>query len=495
MVYLSFNSFSSLPTGVYVIKRSTFSKPYLWCFTTYFTEGLPFAIVRMMSTVFFTDIGMKERYLGYLNFLGIPWNLKFLWAPVVDIFGSKRVWMIAVQTVVIALTAAVAGLCFASANITDPRLSTSILLYLFIVMAFVAATNDIVIDGYYMEGLQDPKEQAAFTGYRVFAYRLSLVLAKFGIIFAVGALAKKIPNCSIYTAWGYGFAAAAGIMAMFTLYHLVALPDFAGAKKSITSLQKAASDFIASFALYLELSEQRASFALKSSGIGFALVFSVYFYIKHDPIQAMAFGLIGLLVALLVQAHKTVALSLLFIIFYKIGDEIIFSMGTPFLKRYLLVSNIQLAWMTGLLGLIGSIVGTTIGGLWIKKTGLKKAIWPLTLFMNLNIAAYICLAWQHPLATTTSGLFTIGAVYCYEQFAAGLGNAALIVYILHTCKKEFKAGHYAIGSAFMSIFSTVFGGFGGIIVEKTGYLNLFVVGFLATIPAMLLMLIVPIRDD
>ena len=115
--------------------------------------------------------------------------------------------------------------------------------------------------------------------------------------------------------------------------------------------------------------------------------------------------------------------------------------------------------------------------------------------MNLNIWAYIWLAWQHPLATTASGLMTIGSVYCYEQLAAGLGNAVLIVYILQTCKKEFKAGHYAIGSAFMSVFSTVFGGFGGIIVERMGYLSLFLIGFLATIPAMALLFFVRIKEE
>jgi PAT family beta-lactamase induction signal transducer AmpG len=90
---------------------------------------------------------------------------------------------------------------------------------------------------------------------------------------------------------------------------------------------------------------------------------------------------------------------------------------------------------------------------------------------------------------------TISSVYCYEQIAAGFGNAALIVYILQTCKKEFKAGHYAIGSAFMSIFSTVFGGFGGVIVEHMGYGNLFLIGFFATIPAMVLMAFVTIKGE
>jgi PAT family beta-lactamase induction signal transducer AmpG len=163
--------------------------------------------------------------------------------------------------------------------------------------------------------------------------------------------------------------------------------------------------------------------------------------------------------------------------------------------RELHVTKGQIAWMAGLVGAIGSIAGTSIGGLWIKKKGLKKAIWPLTLLMNLNIWAYIWLAHSKPSATTMAGLGIISAVYCYEQIAAGLGNAVLIVFILRTCKKEFKAAHYAIGSAFMSLFSTIFGGFSGIIVERMGYLNLFLISFLATLPAMVLLFFVKIKEE
>ncbi len=211
-------------------------------------------------------------------------------------------------------------------------------------------------------------------------------------------------------------------------------------------------------------------------------------------VQSVTYGFAFMLLALLAQARPAIALSLAFIMFYKIGDEIIFSMGTPFLKRYLLVDNTQLAWMSGLLGLIGSIAGTTVGGLWIKRTGLRRAIWPLTLLMNVNILAYVWLAWERPLATELMGLLTICGVYTIEQIAAGLGNAVLIVYILRTCKPAYKAGHYAIGSAFMSVFSALFGGLGGVIVEASGYLELFTIGLLASIPAMALLFFVRIDD-
>jgi len=472
----------------------TGSDPRWWVFSTYFAQGFPYMVVRSMSSVFFTDVGMSERALGYLNFLGLPWTLKFVWAPLVDIYATRRAWMITVQAVLTLLTALLAGLCLASGGGVIPGLPDAVLVWLFIAMAFIAATNDIAIDGYYMEGIADPKQQAAYTGFRVMAYRVAMILARFGIILAVAEVAKTAFGGNMYSAWGFGFAAAAAVMAILTGLHLLRLPRYQEARERAVGAREAAAGFLDSFAAYLEVSRERTLMALVSAPL-VALAFGAALVGLGVPgIQAMTYAFAFMLIALLAQAKPAIALSLAFIMFYKIGDEIIFSMGTPFLKRYLLVDNTQLAWMSGLLGLVGSIVGTTIGGLWIKRTGLRRAIWPLTLLMNLNILAYVWLAYERPLATDLSGLVTICTVYSIEQIAAGLGNAVLIVYILRTCKPEFKAGHYAIGSAFMSVFSALFGGMGGVIVEGVGYLGLFVIGFLASIPAMALLFFVRVKD-
>jgi len=468
--------------------------PKWWVFSTYFAQGFPYMVVRSMSSVFFTDVGMSERSLGYLNFLGLPWTLKFVWAPLVDIYATRRGWMIAVQGLLTLLSALLAGLCLASGAGLMTGLPDALLVWLFIAMAFIAATNDIAIDGYYMEGISDPKQQAAYTGFRVMAYRLAMILARFGVILAVAEVAKTTFGGNMYSAWGVGFAAAAVVMAFLTGLHLARLPRYQEARVRAIGAREAASDFLDSFAAYLEVSRERSLIALVSAPLVGLAIGAVLQAFGIPGIQAMTYAFGFMLLALLAQARPAIALSLAFIMFYKIGDEIIFSMGTPFLKRYLLIDNTQLAWMSGMLGLVGSIVGTTIGGLWIKRTGLKRAIWPLTLLMNLNILAYIWLAWERPLATDTAGLATICVVYSIEQIAAGLGNAVLIVYILRTCKPEFKAGHYAIGSAFMSVFSALFGGMGGVIVEEISYLGLFVIGFLASIPAMTLLFFVKVKD-
>jgi len=468
--------------------------PRWWVFSTYFAQGFPYMVVRSMSSVFFTDVGMSERFLGYLNFLGIPWTLKFLWAPFVDIFSTRRTWMILVQGLLTLMTALLAALCLARGAGAIVGVPDALLVWLFVLMAFVAATNDIAIDGFYMEGITDPKEQAAYTGFRVMAYRLAMILARFGIILAVAQVAKTAFGGNMYSAWGIGFAAGAAVMGVLTLLHLIKLPRYQQARDHAIGAREAMSDFLSSFASYLEVSRQRSLIALISAP-ALALVLSAILAAFGIPVvQAVTYSFAFMLLVLLAQARPAIALSLAFIMFYKIGDEIIFSMGTPFLKRYLLVNNTQLAWMSGLLGLVGSIVGTTVGGLWIKRTGLRRAIWPLTLLMNLNILAYIWLAYERPLATNIPGLLTIGTVYSIEQVAAGLGNAVLIVFILRTCKPEFKAGHYAIGSAFMSVFSALFGGMGGVIVEQVDYLGLFIIGFAASLPSMALLFFVRVKD-
>ena len=119
--------------------------PRWWVFSTYFAQGFPYMVVRAMSAVFFTDVGMSERSLGYLNFLGLPWNLKFLWAPLVDIYSTRRTWMVMAQALVTLLTALLATLCLLDGEAN--RVPDTLLVWLVIAMAFIAATNDIAIDG------------------------------------------------------------------------------------------------------------------------------------------------------------------------------------------------------------------------------------------------------------------------------------------------------------------------------------------------------------
>ncbi len=177
----------------------------------------------------------------------------------------------------------------------------------------------------------------------------------------------------------------------------------------------------------------------------------------------------------------------------QLGDEMLFSMNTPFLMRELLVTKTQLSLIAGMVGSFSVIGGAMLGAWWIAKQGLRKAIWPITVFMNINILAYVLLAVLKPQATTFNGLALITCVHSYENIAAGLGNAALTVYLMTLCNREFKAAHYAVGTAVMSLGATVIGSFGGVLVEQIGYVWLFMISFLASVPSIVLLFWLPVE--
>ncbi|MFZ4577292.1 MAG: hypothetical protein ACOYOB_02760 [Myxococcota bacterium] len=440
---------SPAPTPASRLRRSRTA----WVSTTYFAEGLPYSLVRFLAGVYLTDAGVKESYLGFLNFLGLPWNVKFLWAPAVDLFSTRRNWLLRVQgllavfvTILAVLTIwgpatgaeAIAFRAFASvAHVDLPLTGVPALqgiLAILVILAFLAATHDIAIDAFYMEAIPEPGEAAAYTGLRNVTYRLAVLFVKSGLVWAAGALA-----------WFWGFAGGAMALLALVGIHLWLLPRPPLRPKEVSDL--------------------------RSTWIAFGEAFGSFL------------------------RQPKVGLVLAFIVTYKLGDELLFSMNTVFLKREIGVANADLAWIAGIVGVWATIGGSLVSAWAIKRWGWRRAVWPLTLGMNLNIWAYVWLAWLKPDASTAEGLGIIATIHAYEQVAAGLGNAVLVVYIMRVCNPRFKAAHYAIGSAIASLGGTVFGGVAGLLVEQIGYMNLYIVAFVAAVPSMALLFVLPMPAE
>ncbi len=403
-------------------------------------------VVRILSSLYFTQLGVRELYLGYTNYLGLPWNFKFLWAPLVDAWWSNRLWQIFTQGVLGLLIFLIAYLSYLAGIAGEPASYLKWIACVFLLMAFFAATNDIAIDGYYLEQLPTREQQALLSGYRVLAYRLAMVFARSGLVGVVAWSTARVVGGSPALAWIPAFCLAGAVLLGLSLLHALILPgETDRTTRAKIGLSQTASTFKDGFRSYL--------------------------------------------------AQPRVGLILCFIVLYKLGDEVLFSMVTPFLMRELKISTEQYAWVAGIIGAAGTIVGAILGGWWINRVGLNRALWPLSIVMNLNIWLYVWLSVAQPDPASFWGIGAIAAVHGVEQIAAGLGSAAFLVFLLSTCSKQYRATHYAIGSAIMSIPGTIIGGEAGRLVELIGYTNLYILAFVLSIPGMCLIPLVSKRVE
>jgi len=487
-------------------KRSILSSDYIWTFTTYFTEGFPYIMIRTISSVFFRDMKVALENIGLVNLFSIPWVLKFLWGPWVDEYSTKRRWLLSMQTVLVLILVA-------AAYVIPLENSVQLIAALFFVGAFIAATHDIAIDGYYMEAL-DKDGQAKFVGYRTMAYRIAMMTGTMGIV-----------TISATVGWFLGFFIAAIIFSIFYVYHIIYLREVETPKRSIKHLFRRALKFRPLlFGVIL---------ILIIMGVRFFSQSAMYSQLKGQfPIlKKIAFAhwvaLLLLLVLILVglfrkkikafilrdpESHYSkafiyfmerdkVSLIIAFIIMLRVGEWTLSTMVAPFMLD--LGIKIHYGWLSAFVGLPASIVGALLGGWMISRYGLKKVMWPFILAQNVTNIIYMFLA-SHlesfvkintgaadPVGIGVFNLVLVAGTHGFDQFAGGLGTAVLMTYLMRICHVEYKAAHYAIGTALMNI-SAIFAGIaGGMIAGWLGYAWLFGLSFVFSIPAMLLIPFLP----
>jgi PAT family beta-lactamase induction signal transducer AmpG len=481
-------------------------KPQIWCFSTYFAEGFPFSIIRSVSTVFFRDRGVSLEAVGLTTLFGLPWILKFFWGPLVDEFASKRRWLLSMQ-------AALAVLIGAAAFLVPLPSAPRLIAIVFFIAAFVAATHDIAIDGYYLAAL-DKGEQTKFLGYRVMAYRVAMLTGT-GVIVTIGTAFS----------WMAAFLAAGLLLGLLAVYHRFFLPECEEQRRSFRDML----GFLA-----------RARFLLHASLVA-ALVAGLYLFFNSGWYHAWekafpmlqqlnfprAVGLALLLALALMAAFRKklaamltsdresfygrafltfmdqekIGLVLAFIILVRSGEFMVSSMTSAFAVD-LGIKN-HYGWIAGGIGLPASIAGALIGGWAISRFGLKRVIWPFLLAQNLTNVVYMLLAGglapyivantaaAHPVFIGSGNLALAAAVHGFDQFASGLGTAVLTTYLMRLCKMEFKAAHFAIGSGLMSLGGVVAGVSSGFIASWLGYSGMFGISFLISIPGMILLFWVP----
>ncbi len=467
-----------------------------WVVTTYFAEGFPYALVRLISTPFFKDNGASLQAIGLTSLYGLPWNLKFLWAPAVDTTSTKRSWLVAAEAVL-------AGLALAQAVVSGTSKPLGIASILFLLMAIVAATNDISIDGYYLEAL-NRTEQARWVGFQMMAYRIALISGGGGLVYFSGK-----------TSWAAAWVLAAAALGGLAAVHALFLPRIETRGRPLSRLlrgllhRRFLLPFLASAAAALGI---RALLGAPwASGLRRAL----------GTLTVPQWIVLLLLLALAVLAARAPALKrrlyssdstyalafvdyldqprigiiLAFIALYRTGESFLLNMAYPFL-RDIGITRAQYGIAYGTFGITAAIAGGMLGGLLIARYGLRRCVWPFVLSQNvLNLLyALMALHYRPVLADPASGsadLRLVTALIVVEAFGAGLGSSAFQVFIMRTTKASYKAAHMAIATALMSVSATLAGVASGFLAAALGFPVYFALTFLATIPAMALIPFVP----
>jgi PAT family beta-lactamase induction signal transducer AmpG len=484
--------------------KTLLQSPHVWAFTTYFAEGFPYTIIRIVSSVFFRDMKVSLEAIGLTSLFGIPWVLKFLWGPQIDEYATKRRWMLFLQFLLGVMAIGVAFLTSAPSGV-------KIIAVLLFIGAFIAATHDMAIDGYYMEAL-DEAGQAKFVGYRVMAYRIAMMTGS-GVVVTLGAT----------LGWFASYLASGVLLFLLTFYHFHFLPKAEKEKKPLRDLLKLFLEakflviltivgllIVGVFSFREEIQRAAAAVPLLVRisfsgwiGIGLLLVLTLLASFREklkrllvgdgDSFYARAF--------MAYMDRDRMAVVLTFIILMRTGESMLSSMVSPFMVD--LGIMVHYGWISGGVGLPFSILGAMAGGWMISKASLGRTIWPFLLAQNLTNLAYMALAlYLGPYLVLNTGalqitpigsgnLLFVALVHAFDQFAGGLGTSVLVTFLMRTCLPDFKAAHFAVGTGLMNLSGVFAGVAGGFLAERLGYGYFFGISFLASIPGMALIPFVP----
>ena len=189
--------------------------PWYWIPSLYFAQGLPYVMVMTVSVIMYKRLGISNTDIAlYTSWLYLPWVIKPFWSPIVDMFKTKRLWVLATQILM--------GAGFAGIALTLPADNFfRITLAVFWLLAFTSATHDIASDGFYMLAL-DVKEQSFFVGIRSTFYRIATIAGQGGLVVVAGWLEKS--TGSITTAWSSTFLVVAALFVLIFGYHTAVLP-------------------------------------------------------------------------------------------------------------------------------------------------------------------------------------------------------------------------------------------------------------------------------
>ena len=398
--------------------------PWQWVPTLYFAEGLPYVAVMTLAVIMYKRLELSNTEIAlYTSWLYLPWTIKPLWSPFVDLIRTKRWWIVSMQGLV---AAAFAGIAF----FIPTAFQVQVTLAFFWLMAFSSATHDIAADGFYMIGLTSG-QQSFFVGIRNIFYRMASIFGQGVLVMLAGWLEHSTGNIPL--AWSLTFYLMAALFLGLTFYHGWRLP---------TPPDDVSSSCVSAGDLWKRFWQTFVSF-----------------FQKHD-----------------------IGLIFFFLLSYRLGESQLAKITSPFLldpidQGGLGIDTATVGVIYGTFGVSALMLGGILSGLLVSRHGFKKWLLPMALAINIPDLLYVWLAFSQPSST-----WIIASCVVIEQFGYGFGFTAYMLYLIYMAEGPHRTAHYAIGTGFMALGMMLPGMPAGWLQEMMGYPLFFLWVCLCTLP-------------
>jgi MFS transporter, PAT family, beta-lactamase induction signal transducer AmpG len=415
--------------------KAPYPNPFLWVPSSYLAMGLIYVTVGSVANVMFKNMGMDNTNAAFWSsILAFPYTFKFLWAPVLELYKTKKFFVVLMQFV---LASSIVGVALA---LRLPGKTWLVpVLTLLALSAVLGATQDIGSDGVYVTTLP-PKDMAKYTGFQSMCWNAGFLLAAGPLIHFSGVLHENTGNWG--TSWMVIMLVIASLMVLAGLYHTRLLPPGAAALDAPKTFGQAMHTFGHAFATFFQ---------------------------KKDVLRMVAFAF-----------------------FYRSAFGLIDKMGPLFMiddraNGGLGLSNQMLGDINGTFGTGAFIVGSLVGGWFVSRAGLKKSLLALCLCLNIPNVTFLILS-----QTLPSNYYLIAGIVTLEKLGWGIGCVGHMIYMMQQIAPgPYKTAHYTIATALMGACMMLTGAVSGYIQNWVGYQWFFIIVLLAAAPSILVTLMAP----
>jgi len=413
------------------LKENKNYNPATWIPSVYFAMGLPFVAIATASALMFKNMGISDTQNAFwTTLIMLPWTLKPLWSPFLEMFKTKKHFVVITELV----TGVIFGLVALSLPLNDFfRYAIALLA----IVAFSGSTHDIATDGIYINVLS-LKDQAKYIGWQGAAYNLAKILTAGAFVFMAGQLEISF---GVVPAWMIVMCVYGVIMVSLGLYHIRMLPS-GGVAKEVTSFHEGMQTL-------------------------------------RDVIKTFF-------------AKKNIAWYICFIILYRFAEGFAIKIAPLFFKAAREVGGLglttsQIGIVYGVFGAAAFVLGSIMGGYFIAGRGLKRALFYLCCSFNIPFAVYAFLSFTQP-----DNLYIIGSAVVLEYFGYGFGFVGLMLFMMQQVSPgKYKMAHYAFASGIMNLGFMIPSMLSGYISDWVGYKVFFMWVLVATIPSFLVSWFVP----